>query len=281
MKHCIFTVVMPEFDVETAVRKLKEWGYDGAEWRVTTMPSPMPPVPNYWGANRATVDINRLPASAEEARKACDRVGLDIPALATYLTCSDLASAKKGMEAAKIMGASMLRVNVPGYDGRTNYRTAFAKAVEDYAKVESLAKEYRLRANLETHFGNLCPSASAAYRLVSNFDPRHVGVIYDPGNMIYEGFESWRFGVELLGEYLAHVHVKNTSWRIVGARPDRSLIWQPEFAGLRAGVVNWADVIAVLRSCGYNGWLSNEDFLTGISTEEKLRDDLAYLKSFE
>ena len=281
MKHSIFTVVMPEFEVAEAAQKMKEWGYDGAEWRVTNVPSPMPSIPNYWSANKATVDFAKLPKSASEARKLSDAAGLAIPSLATYLGCTDLESVKKAMEAALIMGAPMLRVSVPGYDAKTNYRTLFAKAQADYAKVESLARENKLKACIEIHMGNICPSASAAYRFVSVFDPKHVGVIFDPGNMIYEGMENWQFGLELLGEYLAHVHVKNSGWRIMYGEPNGNLVWQPYMATLRAGMVNWSDVLAALRAVKYKGWLSNEDFSSDQATEPKLRDDLGYLKALE
>ena len=272
---------MPEYDVPAAARKLKEWGYDGAEWRVTNVPSPMPPVPNFWSANKATVDFDKLPGSAVEAKKASDDAGLEIPALATYLGCTDLDSVRKAMEAAKIMGAPMIRVGVPGYDGKTNYRTVFKNAQDAYAKVEAAAKEFGVRANFEIHMGNICPSASAAYRFASAFDARHVGVIFDPGNMIYEGMENWQFGLELLGEYLAHVHVKNAGWKISAGQPNGNLVWQPYMATLRGGIVNWADIYAALKKVGYDRWMSNENFSTDQSTEPKLKDDLAFLKSLE
>ncbi|NQT19364.1 MAG: sugar phosphate isomerase/epimerase [Planctomycetes bacterium] len=281
MKHSVFTVAMPDYDVPQAAKKLKEWGYHGVEWRVTSLPSPMPETPNFWSANRATVDFQNLPESAEQARKISETADLEIPALATYLSCADVKSVEKGMEAAKIMGAPMLRVGVPGYDGSTNYRKVFEGGLEAYGKVEALAKEHGLKANLEIHMGNICPSASAAYRFVSNFDPAHVGAILDPGNMIYEGMENWQFGIELLGEYLAHVHVKNAQWRIVEGRPNGNLVWKPTWATMRGGMVDWSDVINALKKVGYKGYLSNEDFSLDAPTEEKLKDDLAFLKSLE
>ncbi|HUW32619.1 MAG TPA: sugar phosphate isomerase/epimerase family protein [Planctomycetota bacterium] len=280
-KYSVFTVVLPEYSVPEAAAKMKEWGYDGAEWRVTGVPSPMPSIPNYWSANKATVDFAKLPGSAREAKKISDEAGLEIPTLATYLGCTDLDSVKKAMEAAQIMGAPMLRVGVPGYDGKTNYRVLFARAQDDYAKVEHLAKDHGLKACLEIHMGNICPSASAAYRFVSVFDPKHVGVIFDPGNMVYEGMENWQFGMELLGEYLAHVHVKNSGWRIASGQPNGNLVWQPSMASLRSGIVNWCDVIRALKAVKYNGWLSNENFASDLPTDAKLADDLRYLKSLE
>ncbi|GIX08239.1 MAG: hypothetical protein KatS3mg115_2642 [Candidatus Poribacteria bacterium] len=55
------------------------------------------------------------------------------------------------------------------------------------------------------------------------FRPEQVGVIHDAGNMVHEGFENYQMGCELLGPYLAHVHVKNAAWvREAGDPPASS-----------------------------------------------------------
>ena len=240
MKYSIFTVVLPEFDVSTAARTMKEWGYDGVEWRLANVPSPMPPIPNYWSANKATVDFARLPVAAREAKQASDDAGLAIPALASYVGCSDLDAVKKAMEAAAIMGAPIVRIGVPGYDGKTNYRVLFARAQDDYSRVADLARQHNLRACIEIHMGNICSSPSLALRLVGGFDPRYIGVILDPGNMIYEGYEDWRMGMELLGPYLAHVHLKNTQWQPVGKRPTGEVEWRASAAAAKSSQVHSA-----------------------------------------
>lgn len=63
--------------------------------------------------------------------------------------------------------------------------------MEQYRVVEKLAKKHGVKANVEIHMRTICPSAGLTYRFVSNFDPEYVGVIYNPGNMIHEGFENW------------------------------------------------------------------------------------------
>jgi len=99
-----------------------------------------------------------------------------------------------------------------------------------------------------------------------------VGVIYDPGNMVYEGYEQWKMGMELLGEYLRHVHVKNSAWG-----KERTGAWRAEAARLEEGIVDWRRVVADLREVGYGGYLSLEDF-SGQDTLTKLKRDLAFLK---
>jgi hypothetical protein len=41
--------------------------------------------------------------------------------------------------------------------------------------------------------------------------------------MVHEGFEDYRIGLELLGSYLAHVHLQNAAFE----RPEGGGVWDP------------------------------------------------------
>jgi sugar phosphate isomerase/epimerase len=110
------------------------------------------------------------------------------------------------------------------------------------------------------------------------FDPRDVGTIHDAGNMVYEGFEQYRLGLEVLGPYLAHVHLKNARWRQVGRRDDGGAEWQAEAAPLPEGIVDLAALFRALRQVGYDGWISFEDFSTDLPLADRLRTNLAYVR---
>lgn len=266
MKVGVFTVIMQEFDRPEAVKHLAELGFDGVEWRVRS--------------GGPHIDPADIVAQADEVRKLTEDAGLEMPSLATYLRPEDLDDIKRVAEGAKRMGVEMFRIMPPSFDGSVHYVELCQRTVEQLKAVEAVCLEMGLRVLLEIHMRNIIPSASAAYRLVSNFDPKAVGVIYDPGNMIYEGMERWLLGLQLLGPYLAHVHVKNSKWEITEGEPDGNLVWKPTWATLRGGMVNWREVIDDLRAVGYEGYLSLEDFSQGKPTLEKLADDLALLRSY-
>src|SRR5215208_2984468 len=118
---------------------------------------------------------------------------------------------EEAMRFAVTAGASQIRVGAGAPDGRS-YNELFASAREFLAGVEELVRSHGVKALIEVHHRTICPSASLAHRLVSAFDPDLVGVILDPGNMAQEGFENYRIGAELLGPYLAHVHIKNSAF---------------------------------------------------------------------
>jgi len=278
-KYSVFTLMTPDLTPGQVVEALQEYGYDGVEWRVHTVPSEMPATPDYWGGNRATVDFGHIAAIAEDIRRLSRGHGLAIPALGTYLSYKLLDDVERAMEAAAMMECRQIRVGVPGYDGSRDYNELFEEAVEGYSRVEALARAYGVKANIELHMNTICPSVSLGYRLVSNFDPEFIGVIHDPGNTVWEGYENWQLGLELLGPYLAHVHVKNAAWQVVGEEFGAKK-WKAATVPLREGQADWLSFLRALQHVGYDGWLSFEDFSAG-ETLTKLADNIRFFRSLE
>jgi len=273
MKYSVFTVMMPEYSPDETAKILGDMGFDGVEWRVERVVEKGHEKTSYWGYNRSTVDLATIVESAPKVKLLAERVGLEISCLATYLGVGQVEEARRAMRAARAMDCPYVRVGAPRYDGTRNYNELYEEAVDNVRKIEGIAREEGVTALLEIHMGNIMPSAGLAHRIVSNFDPDHVGVIYDPGNMVYEGYEQWKMGMELLGHYLRHVHVKNSAWS-----RERTGAWGAEAARLDEGIVDWKRVADDLRAIGYDGYLSLEDF-SELDTLTKLKRDLAYLKS--
>jgi sugar phosphate isomerase/epimerase len=284
MKFSVFTVGMPEYGIKESIKVLAELGYDGVEWRVT-VPSPVDKPKDYdystryWSYNLSTVDVDQIEVLAPGIRKMCDEAGLEISSLATYSDLTDLARLEKIMKASKVMNCRNVRVNVPKYDRSVNYRELFSKSVSEGKVIASLAKKYDVRANFEIHMGNIIPSASAAYRFVSNFDPKYTGIIYDPGNMVWEGYEDYKLGLELLGEYVAHIHVKNGAWKLAETKENGVDVWKPYWTPFKKGYANITDLINVIKDSGYEGYVSVEDFSNDVPTYEKLSDNIKFLRS--
>jgi sugar phosphate isomerase/epimerase len=257
MKLSVFTVMIGgEYDLESAAQLVAKSGYDGIEWRVHA---------------DFHVPVEGIEEQAEHVAKVARDAGLEIAALAPYIRASEPDQVESLMRGAQRMGAPRMRVGIPRYDRSTNYWSLLAQAQRDFEGVEKLSRRYGVQAMVELHHGNIACSASLAKRLVEKFDPTHVGVIFDPGNMVAEGYENWRMGLEVLGHHLAHVHVKNTRWERVEGR------WRHAWALMEEGIVDWAQVVGDLKSVGYNGWLSCEDFAE-VPVAEKVAADQKLLR---
>ena len=273
MKVGVFTVGLPDLMPEEAVREIKDAGYDGVEWRVTRVPDEVKgEEPSFWGNNLCTLQPTE--EEAQRARRLSEEVGLEVPGLGTYVAVGDLEAADEAMRFAVTAGAPQVRVGAGPLDG--SYEESFSAAREFLGGVEEMAGSHGVKALVEIHHKTICPSASLAHRLVSAFDPERIGVIFDPGNMAQEGFEDYRIGLELLGPYLAHVHIKNSAFE----RPEGGGVWKPGWAPLEDGVVDFEFLFAALGSVGYGGWLVIEDFSAARPTRETLRHNLGFVQTF-
>lgn len=274
MKYSVFTVGLPEMTIEEALKKMKEYGYDGVDFRVTEIKEEFAKEqPSYWRNNYCTVDINTVEEKAEELKALTDKYGLEVNALASYLTCTDdIDKITSVMRAAKKMGAGRIRVNAPKYDSEKGYKQVFEEALCGFQRVEEKAKETGIKAHFEMHHGTITPSASAAYALAKNFDPEYIGVIYDTGNIIYEGLEEYQMALEILGEYLDHVHIKNAFWLKKGEK------YGADWASFSDGYADFPKFFKALKAVGYDGYVTFEDFSGKESSDEKLKNNLIFIK---
>ncbi len=273
MKYAVFTVMLPDLTPEEAVVELAQAGYDGVEWRVTRVPADsLHEAPSFWRNNRCT-----LAPTLEDAQRGRDLAagaGLTIPNLGTYLSVGDLSAVESAMRFAQKAGAPAIRVGVARPEPGKRYQELYADTVHYLAGVENLARRHGVKALIEIHHLTIAPSASLAHRLVSHFDPAWVGVIHDAGNMVFEGFEDYRMGLEILGPYLGHVHVKNAAFQ----RPTEGGVWRGHWAPLNDGVVDFRALWAALGSVGYDGWVTVEDFSQAHDSRAALRANMDFLR---
>ena len=270
MKLAIFTVMLPDMTPEEAVRDIKAAGYDGVEWRVTRVPDSVKgDEPSFWGNNLCT--LSPTLEDAKRAKEISEQAGLETPTIGTYIGMNDMEGVKAAIQFSKVLGCGQFRVGFGNFSG--NYTEQFDAAKSFLAKVIDLAKEAQLKPLVEIHHRTIVPSASLAHRLVSNFSSNEVGVIHDAGNMVHEGFEDYGIGLELLGNYLTEVHIKNASYE-----PKEAGVWQSGWSPLRSGVVNFNMLFKALKAVGYNGWLAVEDFSKALPSKEALEDNIAFIK---
>ena len=278
MKVSVFTVMLPDLTPEEAADELSAAGYDGAEWRVTTVPAERRgEPPSYWGNNLCTLEPT--PQNAERARRLAVAHGLGIPSLGTYIAMGDRQAVERDMQFAQRAAPGghppQIRVGVGRTLDKHSYADLFTETRAFLVDVERLARQYGVKALVETHPDTITPSASSAFRLVENFDPAWIGVIYDPGNLVHEGFEDYRMGIQLLGPYLAHVHLKNGGFR----RPEGGGVWQAAPAPLEDGVVDFRALFVALLRGSYDGWLGVEDFSGVRTSRETLRHNIDFIRT--
>ncbi len=276
MRFSVFTASTPQWTPAEAAHELAAQGWDGVEWRVTDQDDAE--VPGFWAGNRATWPLRGLEESLPEIDRITRGAGLRYSGIGAYVGCGQHDDVERVLAATAALGAGRVRVTMPKL-GTAPYPDLFAATRTDLEWAAERAAAHGVTALVELHHGTIAASASAALRLVDGLDPARVAVIHDVGNLVIEGHEEHRAAFELLGPYLAHVHVKNVAWRVVGTRRDGSTAWAPDWAPLRAGQADIGAYLTALREVGYDGWVTVEDFSTALPLAERTRDNLAYLRT--
>ena len=286
------TVMIPELDLRETVELLARLGFHGVEWRTRRIPDSKRNEPfSFWGNHKNDLTPERFLKEAHAIRKLCDDQNLRIVALAPQARADQLDEVKLLADAAAecsfcgptgsaaVSGQSvMVRIGAPsGYDGSVPYPALYQQAVDAYGKALEITRARRVKILMEIHGGTIMVSASLAQRILANFDPKEIGAIYDPQNMVMDGFETPQMGMELLGPYLAHAHIG--ARRPLASVPDAQgdVKWTWEGCPLGAGLLNMAALFKAFRAVGYRGYYSLEDFRPG-PAEPKLRESLEYLK---
>ena len=283
MKYSVFSASTPEWTPEETVTHLAAGGWDGVEWRIIDQPDAG--APGYWAGNRSTWPLTGLEDSLERIRQLTKGAGLAFSGIGGYVFCDQRDDVERMLRATADLGAAQVRiVSLPlgtepfmkrGASGRP-YPELLEQARRDYAWAAERAEALGVKVLLELHHNTITASASSAMRVVDGLNPEAIGVIHDLGNTVIEGWEQPLAAFEMLGPYLAHVHVKNVQW-VHGA--DGA--WSTDWASLEDGVADLDGYFRALRAVGYDGWVTVEDFTTQIPLEQRIASNLEVLRRAE
>jgi sugar phosphate isomerase/epimerase len=276
VKFSVFTASTPEWEPAEAARILAEQGWDGIEWRITDQDDA--DVAGFWSGNRATWPLTGLEEQLETIARITRDAGLEFSGIGGYVRCDNHADVERMLAATAELNAHQVRVTMFPV-GLRDYPELFETARADLEWAVERAADLGVKVLVELHHRTITASASAAIRLLDGLDPEHVGVIHDLGNLLIEGQEDAIAAFQMLGPYLAHVHVKNAEWHKTDElAADGAAVWKNRWATLRAGQASVDGYLAALVGHGYDGWITLEDFSTELPVEERTRDDLTFLR---
>lgn len=275
---CLTTACAPWYSLADLVPKLKAAGYDGIEVGLKDREWDPAKEPNFWANNQAMLDWSLAVDEAHALRAVLDEHELPAAAVASYIETDDIDRIVKAVEVARILGCEFIRVRVPWYGPGSCYASLLADARATYQDLAQISRETGIDSLIEIHDNSICPSASAAMRVLEGLDPSLVGVILDPGNYAREGFESLPMVVDLLGPYIRHVHVKNGGVAMSAERNAKGIRTDGPHASLADGIIDWGYLIGLLHEAGYDGWYSLENFNDIDRGDDRLRKDAAWLR---
>jgi len=248
---------MPAFALDDCLKLAAGAGYQGVELRVH---------------DKYHISLPRLYYQCDQIIRGVEANKLDLSVYNTYYGVTDPDATDALIRICRRTGVRYFRVTLPvagKADVRTQgYEEAVIPSYEHRARpaevlrsvkadLQSLAKRTKAAgvcALVEIHWGTVMSSFTSAHYLAGDLDPDAVAITLDPANMVIEGKEDWEYGVQLLHEHVANVHIKNVSWLREG--DDWKWCWD----GLQQGMVDWPQVFGLLADADYRGTFAVEDF---------------------
>jgi len=262
MKLSVYSLSTPDMKPAEVVNLAKEYGARGVEW---------------WCHDEGHVDMADLLATARETGRMTREAGLEVAGMAPYFKLDPMEHVERVFEGARALGAHNVRCHTVSYPGDAPLHELMGRFRMWLEPVVSLCGQYDLKLVVEQHHHQIGCTPNACRQLVDGLPPDHVGVIYDPGNALWEGWTGPQYAIDVLGRYLGHVHVKSSKPDAEAERLPPGRRTGLTGAALAEGDIDWRDVLNSLRQAGYEGWLSLEA-LDARPSQRKICDDLPYLK---
>jgi sugar phosphate isomerase/epimerase len=208
--------------------------------------------------------------------------GLEVPLLTTDLLRAD-DDAIATFETAASLDIREIKLGYHKYGAFGTFRQTLDQMRRDLDTIEPLARRTGVRANLHIHSGDhMTAQAPIVWELIRDRDPAAIGAYVDPGHMFTEGGrDGWRQGLDLLGDRISLVAVKDVAWEPVPGSDEAKPRWQVRVVPLEKGIVQWPEVFARLRDLRFDGWVSIHAEYSNLNAEEvfdQTARDLKYLR---
>lgn len=231
MQLVLFSKLFPGTDVDELVEGVQATGFDAVE---------LPVRPGYQCPPQEAAE--RLVPVVERLRER----GIEVPIVTAPVVEPADPLTQAIYEACGRAGVRYLR---PGYwrvEG-DRYWEVFRRARRQVRGLEQLSQRTGMKTALHIHSGKFLTSTCAtAHRLVEGCSPQRVGIYLSPPHMALDG-EDVEMGLGIVGEYLRLVDHKNFAWE----RQDSG--WHRLGTPSWEGLVDWRQVIKLLRGVGYEG----------------------------
>ena len=175
-------------------------------------------------------------------------------------------------------GVSMNRV-IFSRNGK-NYWDAEADARRQLDVALPLCEQYGVQIGVQHHCGTSMPvNAMGLHNLIKDYDPAHVGAIWDAAHSALEGMEP-EPALEVVESHLCVVNLKNAYWRRSSAPESAVAEWQRYFTSGRQGRSPWKRVAEKLAQIEYAGPICfSAEYTDGDQVDRLIVEDLAFAKA--
>ncbi|MBN1445473.1 MAG: sugar phosphate isomerase/epimerase [Candidatus Omnitrophica bacterium] len=264
MKISVYSLSCADKNPAEVIKLAEKYGCGGVEW---------------WCREKGHIDVNNLPKSAEDVAKIMKDSQLETAGIAPYFKYNETRDEiAKIFNVAKILNTGKVRCHSYPFPGESSVAELMERQIRWLEKeVLPATEEFDVQLNIEQHHNMICCTPNACLQMVAKFPPERIGIIYDPGNSLFEGFTKTGYALSVMGGHINHVHVKSARYVQEGGSVPAGRKYPMEFGTLEKGDLNWEEIIKQLDGIGYKGYLSLEA-LDGRESETKLKEDIPFLQ---
>jgi sugar phosphate isomerase/epimerase len=279
MRYYLFPKFFRQFRVEELMEHCVRAGLDGPAVLVRD---------GYW------ISPDALGKDLPAFIRAAEGAGLSTPFAFTDFPPRELVQDDASLRTIADNGIPVVRVGIIGRNEVSHVRELHDHSRRLTEQLAAIAAKLSIKVVIQLH-GAVGPhvatrgchphNATAAWHLVKDLDPGHVGIMIDPGNNIHqEGYEAFGYQIPLLGDHIAAVGVKDACALRSGEETSPSKGWETYFVPCYEGQVNWHTVYRELAATGFDGPMVVMPFYDADNLEwlfSKFLSEMEYLRGIE
>ena len=267
----MYTLIGKELSLEECIRLTADSGFDAIDIRMRDDGDHILP----------TISDEE----AEQVRVMVEDTGLHVSGLTTYWEAgkvdrgearAELDGIARSLEVASILGAGFMRISSGDYSREYDYEVHRAAFRDQIMRVAAMGAAHGIVVTPEQHGGRYIASAGQCMDMLRGLEHPNLGIVFDPGNAVSEGFERPWVQVRMLGSWIKNVHVKNRM--TAEGEPCQHARLPGGNVRVNEGVLDWDEIADELAATGYDGYLTCEDFASFDSLEEKFRWNAEFLR---
>lgn len=240
MKISFSTVGCPDWMLNEVLAAAKDFGYDGVEIRGLGEDLFLPEAPCF-GPKRLETSLREIRESGIEI--SC--ISADASCLLSSHSLDVVSNIRRYCDLTKLVGATNIRILADEW-GKPNPSVDRELVRENLAAAAPYAEKLGVKLLIETN--GVYGDTKVLRELIESVASPAVGVLWDIHHPYRYHGESAETTLENVGEWIAHVHVKDATMEN----------GEPHYKMLGYGTLPLADMLGRLKASGYSGHLSLE-----------------------
>jgi sugar phosphate isomerase/epimerase len=173
-------------------------------------------------------------------------------------------------------GVPIIRVMVR--IGEEGYLATVARTQQEYDALIPLLDKHAVQIGVQNHCDEFVPNALGLLHLMSKYDPKHVGAVWDPAHCALNG-EDPELAIDIVWSHLCMVNLKNAFWRRINGPEAEDVEWRPRWTSGRQGLASWPRVARELKKRAYRGVIClTAEYDDEGSVDRLAAEDLAYAR---